>query len=380
LWLARTDPTFVVSQETKDFLFENQSILKEEFDTEFERTPFQLGEYSQVTDSFGTDLLYPKEAPATPLYQSDPYKSDSDNGDLSTVKISKSTHSSSNPFSITEEEDHINHHLIRSGVTTLRTKSPNNNTGFPSVVVDYTALNSSSHASDNMSNDQQNDHDYQDNEMEEGETTPIQHGFNGKQLSSTEGESSVFMSTTKKIRLDSASPIDHSLIKKFIFQVKNEDFKSPIEKLIDGVCWRQILRLAKGRNQDVNSITQHARLQQILLLETYVFKEESEVIQLDNNVWNNKTICQLLLECYPESNSTTNDSENFATRAVALLPKFDLSNPSVEQEFVRKVENLQAEVGDVKISPTQHSFVISSWTKMWPKKVQERWKHLTSIV
>jgi hypothetical protein len=129
---------------------------------------------------------------------------------------------------------------------------------------------------------------------EEGEVPPIQLGFNGKPLTSTEVESSIFMSKNKKIRLDSASPIDHSLIKRFTSQVKNEDFKSPIEKLIDPVCWRQILRIAKGRNQDVNSIPQQARLQQILLLETYVFKEDSEVILLDNNVWNNKTTCHLL--------------------------------------------------------------------------------------
>jgi hypothetical protein len=129
LWLLRTDSTFVVSQETRSFLEQNQTILREEFDTEFERQPFQLGEYSQISDSFGTDYLVLQDPPATPLYKSDSSDSDSesDNGDLSTIKISNSISSSSHPPSQQEEDNYINHHVIKSGVTTLRTKSPKQN-------------------------------------------------------------------------------------------------------------------------------------------------------------------------------------------------------------------------------------------------------------
>jgi hypothetical protein len=59
---------------------------------------------------------------------------------------------------------------------------------------------------------------------------------------------------------------------------------------------------------------------------------------------------------------------------VALQPNFDLSNPLIEREFVRKVETLLSEAGDLKIAPTQHTFVTASWVKMWPKKVQDRWR------
>jgi hypothetical protein len=200
-------------------------------------------------------------SPSTPLYQPESdSESEGDNNDQSTVKISKSKSfnysSSYYPTSQQEEEGYINHHVIKSGVTIFRKQN-----------------NTPSTEPDNMSQDQSpaDDQNCPDYEFEEGEVNPIQLGFNGKPLVSTEVESSIFMSTGKKFRLDGASPIDHSLIKRFISQVKNEDFKSPIEKLIDPVSWKQILRVAKGRNQDINSIPQHARLQQILSLETYVF-------------------------------------------------------------------------------------------------------------
>jgi hypothetical protein len=123
LWLSRNDSTFVVSQETKDFLYKNQSIFRERFEKEFERIPFQLGEYSQITDSSGTDFQVLKDAPATPPYKSDPSdsESESDNGDLSTVKISNSKSSSSHPPSQEEEDNYINHHVIKSGVIYIDT-------------------------------------------------------------------------------------------------------------------------------------------------------------------------------------------------------------------------------------------------------------------
>jgi hypothetical protein len=60
---------------------------------------------------------------------------------------------------------------------------------------------------------------------------------------------------------------------------------------------------------------------------------------------------------------------------VAILPKFDLDRPTIEQEFVCKVEVLQAELGDdITIPATQHAYIISSWIKLWPDKVKGRWK------
>jgi hypothetical protein len=51
LWLRQVNSTFVESQETLTFPEQNQTILREEIDKEFERQPFQLGEYTQISDS-----------------------------------------------------------------------------------------------------------------------------------------------------------------------------------------------------------------------------------------------------------------------------------------------------------------------------------------
>jgi hypothetical protein len=141
-------------------------------------------------------------------------------------------------------------------------------------------------------------------------------------------------------------PIDHQLVKRFVSQVRNEDFSIEIEKLIDPISWKQIFRICKGRNRDENSISQTLRLEQILQLQTYVFKKEDEVINLDTAIWCKKTICNLLLDCYPESTSASTLGDSIAQRMVAILPKFDLDRPTIEQEFVRKVDVLQAELGD----------------------------------
>jgi hypothetical protein len=60
---------------------------------------------------------------------------------------------------------------------------------------------------------------------------------------------------------------------------------------------------------------------------------------------------------------------------VAILPKFDLDRPTIEQEFVRRVEVLQSELGDdITIPAIQHAYIISSWIKLWPDEVRGRWK------
>jgi hypothetical protein len=58
-------------------------------------------------------------------------------------------------------------------------------------------------------------------------------------------------------------------------------------------------------------------------------------------------------------------SDAFATRALALTPNFDLTNSLIELEFVRQVENLMVDMGDMKIAPQQHSLIVTAWIKMW---------------
>jgi glycogen synthase len=66
LWLNRNDSNFVVSEETKPFREENQQVLREEFDVEFKRQPFTLGQYSKFTDSSGVEILLYKDPSKTP--------------------------------------------------------------------------------------------------------------------------------------------------------------------------------------------------------------------------------------------------------------------------------------------------------------------------
>jgi hypothetical protein len=223
-----------------------------------------------------------------------------------------------------------------------------------------------------IDNYQENDDDLR--ESEDGEV--VQLGLNGKPLDDQSYTSKVYVSNKPRIRLDGSKSIDYHLINKFVSQIKNEPGDDlVIEKLIDSVSWKSILRIAKGLNQDKNSVSQSQRLQQILLLETYVFTKEGEVFNIDNKVWNNTTICQLLQDCYPESLTSPNTSEHVSTRLVAIHPRFNLADPSIEAEFVRKVEYLLENLGEgTVITSSQVTFIYQAWVKMWPNDVQARWK------
>jgi hypothetical protein len=178
LWIRKNDSNYEVSQATTDFLFENQSVLRENFDLEFERQPFQLGSYTRLLDS---DILLLNNNPSTPP------PSDSDSEGESNSSIST---------------DHINRHKIRSGETFLRSNSSHKHTNSNSVEIDNDNLSSPLDSFRTMSNDHENDQVHPDdhNNLEEGEepSQNFQIGFNGKPLTSGVAESSIFMSTTKR--------------------------------------------------------------------------------------------------------------------------------------------------------------------------------------
>jgi hypothetical protein len=80
---------------------------------------------------------------------------------------------------------------------------------------------------------------YFEDGFEEGEV--IQLGLNGKPISSSSSGSNVFVSSRPKIRLDGPMPIDHQLVKRFVSQVRNDNFSQEIERLIDPFSWKQII-------------------------------------------------------------------------------------------------------------------------------------------
>ena len=124
LYLNRTDPNFAVSQEIINFLEQNQQILREEFNSEFERLPFQqLDTFSTFTDSSGVEFTCINKIPTTPP-PSDSSESEGEDSNSFVVKISTSKGSNSNSSSSTDFDDgDVNYHQIRSNVTTLHKSS-----------------------------------------------------------------------------------------------------------------------------------------------------------------------------------------------------------------------------------------------------------------
>jgi hypothetical protein len=51
-------------------------------------------------------------------------------------------------------------------------------------------------------------------------------------------------------------------------------------------------------NQNLNSISEVSRLKELDYLDSYVNREEGQIVGLDYSIWNEITICRLLLECY----------------------------------------------------------------------------------
>jgi hypothetical protein len=269
------------------------------------------------------------------------------------------------------DDESVNFHTNRLNVTTLHKSS---NDSSPSKGYNRNNMSSPVDNNYNENNDYNNDNNVDCNPQQElGE---VQLGLNGKPLDYQSPNSKVFLNLKPRVRLDGSIPIDHPLITRFVAQIKNEEGHDlVIEKLIDIVSWKQILRIAKGLNQDTNSLTQRLRLDQILNLETYVLKKEGDIFNLDNTVWSNTTICHLLQECYPESITSPNLSEHVSTRLVDILPKFDLTKPNIESEFVRKVEVLLENLAEgTVITPTQVIYITQAWVKMWPKPAGDRWK------
>ncbi len=119
--MNKVDPSFVVPQETKDFLFNNQSIFTEEFDKVLEKKPYLLGKYHTLIDQFGNKTLHHSHEPSSPFTPTpDHFESENNIGDCSTIKISNQTSNITDPLSLTDEEDgSINLHKSKLNTTTL---------------------------------------------------------------------------------------------------------------------------------------------------------------------------------------------------------------------------------------------------------------------
>jgi hypothetical protein len=187
LYLSRHDSQFVISQETINFLNQNQSILRENFHLDYEREHHIFDSYSQITVSDGITSLYVSKQTSTPPYCQSQSDSEDEVRNLKKPKIFPSASSSSTPDSqLEEEENTINHHKIRTGVTTLH-KSPT-----------LASRLQHSHSQDNFipemsyTSDHDNTHDqnYAEYETEDGEVSQ-QIGINGKPINSSPSGSNI---------------------------------------------------------------------------------------------------------------------------------------------------------------------------------------------
>jgi hypothetical protein len=84
-------------------------------------------------------------------------------------------------------------------------------------------------------------------------------------------------------------------------------------RLIDNLSWMLILVIAKGMNQNSNSISEVSRLKELDDLDFYVNKEEGQNVELEYSIWNKTIVCRLLLECCPAKQGSTNSSDTFTT-------------------------------------------------------------------
>jgi hypothetical protein len=115
-----------------------------------------------------------------------------------------------------------------------------------------------------------------------------------------------FISNQKKERLEAGSIM--TAIKSRDFQNRREDFEDHIENLVDDTVWEQTLIIYRSFYWDFKNPDHETRLMQIDMLELYLTREKTSLVTLNNDVWNNESICQLLKDSYPKKNINTLDT------------------------------------------------------------------------
>jgi hypothetical protein len=124
------------------------------------------------------------------------------------------------------------------------------------------------------------------------------------------------------------------------------------------------LIIYKSLFHDYNNPSYTQRLLEIDLLETYLNREKDEVVNLNYDIWNDSTICQLLKDSYPKKNNI-NNLDTFMSRAGQIPPTYNFANPRLEQDFVGKVLTLLHEVGEKNISLNSQTLLVTAWMKLW---------------
>ena len=132
----------------------------------------------------------------------------------------------------------------------------------------------------------------------EKEGPRAQYGFNGQIRSQINTDSSFFISNQKQLRLTSSQILDHDIVRRFCDQCLAHDFRNTVESLVDEITWEIILLRAKSLVAD-NSSKSVQKLDDIQELKLYVMKKDADYVDIDTSKWNTKSVCALLLQCYP---------------------------------------------------------------------------------
>jgi transposase InsO family protein len=324
-----------ISDETKDYFTKNPEFLVKASLLENDN-PFALGAFANIDNS---------NHPATPTYQSD---SDSDIETSHDDSIScLLDNNSSDPFDISDRQ-----------------------------VILYSDINNNINMSDDEvtdNNDNNSHHSSISNPSNVDDAPKQQIGFNGQVRSILNTDSSIFISNQKQIRLTSGHALDHDIIRKFCDQCLASDFRTTIEGLIDEVTWKVITLRALSLYAD-NSSKSKQKISDIQELALYVLKKDTDYVYIDTEKWNTKTVCALLLQCYPKVANFNSRSSSFYNLLREIFPSFDLTNQSIQDEFFRTTLNTIHTLNGVDVTDEQQLLVIKTWIECWPKPLQTCFK------
>jgi hypothetical protein len=133
--------------------------------------------------------------------------------------------------------------------------------------------------------------------------------------------------------------------------------------------------LAKARCS-TSSLADLERYNQIIQLEDYINRKEGSYQFLDNTIWNMTSICTLLKICFPKGQQSS-DKDTFYSDASKISPKFDLLNPTVEQDFSMSILATMNN-SNHEIDIATQKLLIKTWMDKWSKPFTQSFKRYIS--
>ena len=194
----------------------------------------------------------------------------------------------------------------------------------------------------------------------------VQQGLNGQPISfNSNSGTSVFLTNSRKMKLDAVYKLSHEYVLNFCKQCTSEEFLSTVEANVDTVCWDVIFILAVSKCQGTSpeDVLQRSQLKD---LETYIYRQKEEYVDLDNTVWNTSSICRLLRRLYPKDSRSQATSTAFLQQCATVEPVWDHEHPEVQQTFMGEVFQIIADNGGPQMisKANEKSAIVAFFGKM----------------